>query len=100
MALQIKTFSNVTGGNAFFKAIGHPLVGDPTYGEARWRAAPSHQRRRLREFPRPALHAWRLRFAHPSTGAPTEVIAPVPRDLSTLWQEIGGDDRDWPEAGV
>ena len=26
MALQIKTFSNVTGGDAFFKAIGHPLA--------------------------------------------------------------------------
>lgn len=26
MALQIETFSNVKGGNAFFKAIGHPLT--------------------------------------------------------------------------
>lgn len=26
MALSIETFSNVTGGNAFFKAAGHPLV--------------------------------------------------------------------------
>ena len=26
MALDIRTFSNVTGGNNFFKAVGHPLV--------------------------------------------------------------------------
>jgi hypothetical protein len=29
MALRIETFSNVKGGNAFFKAIGHPLVAEP-----------------------------------------------------------------------
>ena len=26
MALNIETFSNAKGGNAFFKAIGHPLA--------------------------------------------------------------------------
>lgn len=26
MALQIETFNNLTGGNAFFKAVGHPLA--------------------------------------------------------------------------
>ena len=26
MALRIETFSNVKGGNAFFKAVGHPLA--------------------------------------------------------------------------
>ncbi|WP_404326252.1 hypothetical protein [Aerophototrophica crusticola] len=26
MALRIETFSNVTGGNSTFKALGHPLV--------------------------------------------------------------------------
>ena len=26
MALDIETFSNVKGGNAFFKAVGHPLA--------------------------------------------------------------------------
>jgi hypothetical protein len=29
MALDIRTFSNVTGGNALFKAIGHPLAAAP-----------------------------------------------------------------------
>ena len=50
------------------KAIGHPLVGDPTYGEARWKALPRTAQAPLRHFPRPALHAWRLAFAHPASG--------------------------------
>lgn len=29
MALRIETFSNVKGGNAFFKAVGHPLAVEP-----------------------------------------------------------------------
>lgn len=28
MALRIQTFSNVTGGDSFFKAVGHPRVVD------------------------------------------------------------------------
>jgi 23S rRNA pseudouridine1911/1915/1917 synthase len=42
-------------------SIGHPLVGDPTYGRA-----PSGDAR-LDAFPRQALHAWRLALRHPAT---------------------------------
>jgi 23S rRNA pseudouridine1911/1915/1917 synthase len=73
------------------KSIGHPLVGDPVYGEARWKAAPATIRPRLRDFPRPALHAWRLAFAHPGGGR-VEVEAPLPADLRELWQAIGEMD--------
>ena len=75
------------------KAAGHPLVGDPTYGEARWKSLPGPPRRPLRTFPRPALHAWRLGFAHPRTGDRVEVEAPVPDDLRRLWLEVTG--RGW-----
>ena len=48
------------------KHLGHPLVGDPVYGEARWKGLPrAASRRALRDFPRPALHAWRLAFRAP-----------------------------------
>ncbi|HKU80626.1 MAG TPA: RluA family pseudouridine synthase [Candidatus Tumulicola sp.] len=40
-------------------AMGHPLVNDRTYGRADARF----------ELPGQALHAWRLSFAHPRTGA-------------------------------
>ncbi len=75
------------------KATGHPLIGDPTYGEARWKSLPGPSRRFLRTFPRPALHAWRLAFAHPVTGAPVKIEAPLPDDMRRLWCQVTG--RDW-----
>jgi 23S rRNA pseudouridine1911/1915/1917 synthase len=75
------------------KAAGHPLVGDPTYGEARWKGLPGAVRRPLQTFPRPALHAWRLAFDHPRTGDRVAVEAPVPDDLRRLWRQVAG--RDW-----
>lgn len=68
----------------------HPLVGDPVYGEARWKEAPRDLQRVLREFPRPALHAWRLGLQHPTTGEPLELSAPPAADLATLWSTIAG----------
>ncbi len=70
------------------KSIGHPLVGDPTYGEARWKGLPGPSRRPLRSFARPALHAWRLAFDHPVTGQRLEVEAPEPEDMRQLWMEV------------
>ena len=72
------------------KALGHPLVGDPIYGEARWKGVESRFRRPLAAFPRPALHAWRLAFDHPGTGERLELEAPVPGDLAELWERVAG----------
>ena len=75
-----------------FHSRGHPIVGDPIYGEARWKAAPPTLRKTLSAFPRPALHAWRLSFEHPATSERLRVEAPVPDDLEELWRQISGDD--------
>ncbi|MEM7583532.1 MAG: RluA family pseudouridine synthase [Acidobacteriota bacterium] len=72
------------------KALGNPLVGDPVYGEARWRNLPRSVQPALRDFPRPALHARRLAFEHPTTGEPMAVEAPLPKDLEQLWQAVAG----------
>jgi len=81
------------------KSIHHPLVGDPLYGEARWRGCPRGVQGVLRTFPRPALHAWRLSFRHPARGEPVSFEAPVPADLAALWQGLGGmssgDEAPW-----
>jgi 23S rRNA pseudouridine1911/1915/1917 synthase len=53
-------------------AKGWPILGDTTYGVADAR------------IKRQALHAWRVSFAHPSTGAAIEVEAPVPADMQAL----------------
>jgi 23S rRNA pseudouridine1911/1915/1917 synthase len=52
------------------QAIGHPVAGDPEYGG---RGALGLQR----QF----LHAARLAFAHPVSGAPIDVSSPLPADL-------------------
>lgn len=56
---------------AHFGAIGHPLVGDSTYGgEAKYGLG--------RQF----LHAHRLAFAHPASGATMDFRSELPADLA------------------
>jgi 23S rRNA pseudouridine1911/1915/1917 synthase len=70
------------------KHLGHPLVGDPVYGEARWKGLPRPVQAPLRDFPRPALHAWRLAFRHPGSGELLRFEAAVPGDLREVWSEV------------
>ncbi len=72
-----------------FKHRGYPLVGDPTYGEARWKNAEPRQRKALKAFPRPALHAWKLAFTDPR-GVQWNLEAPLPSDVVQLWSALGG----------
>ena len=62
--------------------IGHPLVGDPVYGPRRKAPAP------LADFPRQALHAWRLALVHPATGNAMEWEAKLPEDFSALLEAL------------
>ena len=67
-----------------------PLVGDPLYGAPGWKGIPDPVLAGLcRDLPRQTLHAWRLGLTHPVTGAPLEVRAPVPPDLSILFDRAG-----------
>ena len=75
------------------KAIGHPLLGDPVYGENR-RGAPAALQRAIDSFPRPALHARRLAFDHPRSGRRMMLEAPIPADLLDLWSRLAGEP--WP----
>jgi len=61
---------------------GHPLVGDRDYG------APVKTIRPLREFARPALHAFRLGFVHPESGEALSFEAPLPGDFASLLEEL------------
>ncbi|GCE21775.1 putative RNA pseudouridine synthase YlyB [Dictyobacter kobayashii] len=58
------------------KAIGHPVVGDPTYGTGRLRYGITLNR----QF----LHAYQLRFKHPVTEEIIELEAPLPPDLQSI----------------
>ena len=62
-------------------AIGHPIVGDKTYG--RKPDTLSHVPL-AQAFARQALHAERIEFLHPVSGAPLCIRAPYPQDLLGL----------------
>ena len=66
--------------------IGHPVVGDRTYGAGREAMVAAQQRpwaRALaRRTPRQFLHATELRFKHPVTGAEMHFESPLPADLA------------------
>ncbi len=78
----------------------HPLVGDPVYGEARWKGLPRRVPAVLRSFERPALHAWRLRLPHPVSSDPIDCVAPPPDDLDGLWRALSGEDLERALAGA
>ena len=67
-------------------AIGHPIVGDSTYGGVH-RRAPANLRAVLR-LERPFLHSARLAFTHPSDGRRVEFESPLPPDLQTVLDDI------------
>jgi 23S rRNA pseudouridine1911/1915/1917 synthase len=76
---------------------GFPLVGDKMYGPdpgyfdrfSRHCLEPEAWKR-LR-LPRHALHAARLAFAHPVSGARVAFTAPLPEDLAGFLPRVGGD---------
>jgi 23S rRNA pseudouridine1911/1915/1917 synthase len=64
------------------RSIGHPLVGDPTYGKRR-SGDPA-----LDAFPRQALHAARLGLVHPAARIACEWTSPMPPDLAALVEAL------------
>ncbi|MDQ3557538.1 MAG: RluA family pseudouridine synthase [Gemmatimonadota bacterium] len=67
--------------------VGHPVVGDLTYGAGRERGFSGGERGWAAQLagrtPRHFLHAARLSFQHPRSGEPMHFEAPLPPDLQT-----------------
>ena len=63
-----------------------PLIGDPVYGgRPRLPPKPSDALRlELQSFPRQALHARALSFAHPADGRELQFVSPLPDDIERL----------------
>jgi 23S rRNA pseudouridine1911/1915/1917 synthase len=57
--------------------IGHPIEGDPAYAG-----------RRSGMIDRQALHAWKLAFVHPRTGAALSFESPLPADFRMLLERV------------
>jgi len=74
--------------------VGHPVLGDPLYANRRVQARSS----------RLALHACRLVFVHPLTGASIVVEAPLADDLEQLRRQLSvvgdpmGPGHEWEES--
>ncbi len=62
-------------------SINLPVIGDKTYS----RGAPGYK------IKRQALHAWKISFKRPSDGEVIELRAPLPADMASLIELLGGD---------
>ncbi len=58
-------------------SIGHPIEGDPVYAG-----------RGPRLLARQALHAWKLAFVHPRSGAAVKFESPLPADFERLLEQL------------
>lgn len=67
-------------------SIGHPVIGDDTYGGGGGRKVVALPPRR--HF----LHAAWLRFRHPVTGAGLDLRSPLPADLRAALAQVARDD--------
>jgi 23S rRNA pseudouridine1911/1915/1917 synthase len=61
-------------------AIGHPVVGDAVYSQARSLSGTT--------LTRPFLHAYQLSFDHPGTGQPVSWSSALPEDLATQLAQL------------
>ncbi len=62
------------------KSLGHPLLGDPTYG---WKPNPA-----MGVPPRVMLHAEHLVFTHPASGKVMDLTAPLPADFKAMVADL------------
>jgi len=71
--------------------IKHPVVGDPMYGRRRPRAELGLDR----QF----LHAYRIAFDHPMTGARVDLLDPLPGDLAKRLRALEPESMGRTAAG-
>ena len=72
-------------------SIGHPLIGDSTYGNNRrrsMRGVPPDVAAVLKAFSRQALHATTLGFVHPVTGKKMKFDSEPPEDFMSLLEAL------------
>jgi 23S rRNA pseudouridine1911/1915/1917 synthase len=83
-----------------FSALRHPVVGDTLYGAA---AQLRIGKIALPSLPRNFLHAAKIGFTQPRTGAWIDLSAPLPRDLRDYLQQLAtaaGESSDRIDAAL
>ena len=88
------------------KSLGHPLVGDKTYGSGKINY-PTHVLEAIESLDRQALHAMKLSFVHPATNELVSFSCPLAFDIEYLINTLKSpedeldddsddhDDGDW-----
>ncbi|WND03118.1 RluA family pseudouridine synthase [Temperatibacter marinus] len=78
--------------------IGHPLIGDPVYGNLGKFPSTTGQmvRSALMGFKRQALHARSLGFIHPISGAPLKFETELPSDMKDLIDALSSHGKVFP----
>ena len=71
-------------------SIGHPVVADPMYSKRSAIASrmPPIYRVPIHNFPRQALHAYKLGFSHPTTGKQMIFESVLPGDMKQLLEDL------------
>ena len=71
--------------------IRHPIVGDDMYGGKivyQWQLENKEPIPQEPVMARPALHAWRMEIAHPTTNEQMVFEAPLPKDMQKMLDEL------------
>jgi 23S rRNA pseudouridine1911/1915/1917 synthase len=76
-------------------AIGHPVVGDATYGGVHRRVAANL--RSVMRLERPFLHSARLVFTHPADGRRVDFESPLPLDLQSVLDDLRAQEEEQTE---
>jgi len=71
-----------------FSAIGHPVLGDRTYGKKTEVEVKVEGIRKKIIFPRQMLHAETLGFVHPATKEYIEFSSPLPKDMEDCIKKL------------
>ena len=74
--------------------VGHPVVGDPTYGKRWSRARATDGPDAAASFSRQALHARRVSLLHPVSGRALTIASDLAPDMRELVEAIRADTAD------
>ena len=74
-------------------SLGHPLVGDATYGARRSRLPDTLPADLVEDLGGVALHAAGLSFLHPATGESVDLLSPLPNRITRLLSHLSRLDH-------
>jgi len=83
-------------------SVGHPLLGDQTYGRRREDGSVDDPKVRngVKRLRRQALHAHRLTFHHPKSGERVQFVSPIPPDMREVLDLLRSlNQSPFPPAG-